>query len=504
MKHYKDAIIHGAQLFRHLKGQQTSENKLALAKLPFAAARIAVRSLSRRAAAEEEAEEGDGFFGSFEIGEDESGDDFFSALLGGGNDDSVFMENFEQCGIDVEEMTGKAMGAFFLYGSDFDMSSPESFVGSDAYGPMLLALKDDDEEECSATDSAKFLLASNEYLQCSGMNDFFYSGVEFQSIEDDCKPVFDMVTTVDILSLQQDILDGRQQDFIDEESAFGQSSKRCLQTFLGDNAMGNFIRYQYNNIDKTFGCFSKLGEDLPHCVLGLPVQDGDPMSLPISLEKKLACVLGSSYESSIVEACVGMFEGLDKCLPQSDDATDVDDAISSCAVEEGILIGKQDDLLGMDASVVTGNKMPDFCSKIFDEQGMDAEELQSRLEYYNKNREYGWTIESIVNDVKEEVEEVIESPEESQALYKSNPVGISSEEYTTWTDGEAAPEDDVFSQKKYLPFLVVGLVIAATVLLALIVKHRRSGSLSVRSHSTSNNNSRKDYANLSVKMFELA
>ena len=140
-------------------------------------------------------------------------------------------------------------------------------------------------------------------------------------------------------------------------------------------------------------------------------------------------------------------------------------------------------------------------SKIFEEKGMKTEKLQSRLEHYNKHREYGWIIEFIVNDAKDEVQEVPESPEESQALYKSNPVGISSEEYTTWTDGEAAPEDEVFSQKNYFPFLVVGLVIAAAVLLALIVKHRRSGAIPVR---TSNNNSRKDYANLSVKMFELA
>jgi len=494
MKHYKDAIIHGAQLFRHLKGQQTSDNELVLAKLPFDAARTSARALSRRAAAEEGVEEDDDFFSSLGLGLDESGGDFFSDFFGG-DDDGLenFMENFEQCGIDVEEMTGKALGAFFSYGSGLDMSSPESFLGSDTYGPMLLALKDDDEKECSATDSANFLLASNEYLQCSGMNDFFDYGADskeievlFQSFEDDCKPFFDMVNTGDILSLQHDILD--------EESSLGQSSKRCLQTFLGDNAMGNFIRYQYNHIDKTFGCFSKLGEDLPHCVLSLPVEDGDPMSLPLSLEKKLACVLGSSYESFIEEACVGMFEGLDKCLPRSDDATNVDDAISLCAGEEGILIGKQDDLLGMDASVVTDNKMPDFCSKVFKEKGMDADELQSRLEYYNKNREYGWTIESIVP----------ESPEESQALYKSNPVGISSQVYSTWTDGEAAPEDDSYLQKKYLSFLVAGLVIAAAVLLALIVKYRRLGENPVRSHSTSNNNSRKDYATLSVQMAELA
>ena len=46
---------------------------------------------------------------------------------------------------------------------------------------------------------------------------------------------------------------------------------------------------------------------------------------------------------------------------------------------------------------------------------MDTEELQSRLEDYNKNRGYGWTIESLAkdgdeNDDKDEVKAVSEPP----------------------------------------------------------------------------------------------
>ena len=65
-----------------------------------------------------------------------SGVDFLSAfgMLGGGfgEDESeaeggfgddmdleAFMENFDQCGIDVEELTGKALGAYLLYGGAF-------------------------------------------------------------------------------------------------------------------------------------------------------------------------------------------------------------------------------------------------------------------------------------------------------------------------------------------------------------------------------------------------
>lgn len=475
MKHYKDSIVHGAQLLRFLKGQKISGNELASAvQLPLAATGAAARALRRAAA-----EEGDDLFGSFALGEDESGDDFISALLGGGSDESGgdgdmfsllglgdsfalgedesgddflsaflgggsdesggdgdmfsdllglagggFMETFEQCGIDVGEMAGKAMGAFFLYGSDFDMTSPESFLSFDKYGPILSVFKDDDENECSNDDMTMLLSASEEYLQCSGMNDFFdpkdiASGVFFDSIEaieGDCKPVFDMLTNGNIVDLAQDVLD--------EESAIGELSKICLQNIFGDNPVGNFIRYEYNHIDKTLGCFSKLSEDLPHCVLSIPTQDGTTISFPISLEEKLTCVLGSTYGIFIEEACVDGYESLDKCLPPIGDSTGMNDAASLCADREGLLIGKQDSILGMDASVVTGNKMPDFCAKVFEEKGIDTEEVQSRLEYFNKNRDYGWTIESTAYGVKEQVGAVSVPAISEKQEYESEEISL--------------------------------------------------------------------------------
>mmetsp|Transcript_19327 Transcript_19327/g.40507 ORF Transcript_19327/g.40507 Transcript_19327/m.40507 type:complete len:572 (-) Transcript_19327:81-1796(-) len=571
MKHYKDAIIHGAQLFRYLKGQQTSENDLSrAAKLPLGAARTAARALSRIAAEEDE-----DFLSSFALGEDESGDDVLSALLGGGDDESEgggggdmfsnlslgalglggedgdmdgFMETFEQCGIDVSDLASKAMGAFFMYGSGIDMSSPESIMAFDSYGPMLTALKDEDENECSETDEVKFVSAIMEYSQCSGISAVFdpeESAVTLQILEDDCKPVFDMVVGGDVDFLQLDDLD--------ENSAFGESLNQCLKSLLGDNPIGNFIRYEYNHMDKILGCFGKLSEDLPHCVLSVPVQDGDPVSFPLSLEEKLTCLIGSSYEGILEGGCLEFFGNLDMCLPLSGDATTDVDHVDECA-ELGIPFGKLDDLLGMDVSVVTGDKMPDFCSKIFEENGLDAEDVQSRLESYNENREYGWTIETIANEVKVEVETVPENedvtettasdvkveveavpvvpeneddietivndvkveveavPENeyggdeggndkvsiamSQALEKPEALHTS-----TWTDGEAAPEDDDSLHGKYFPFVVIGSAISAMVLLALVVKRFRGRASRERKQPIA---SRKEYSNLGMKMGELA
>lgn len=588
MKHYKDVIIHGAELFRHLQGQQQASDttkELNLAQLPLAASRTAVRALatsSKRRAADGDENEDEDFFSSFAFGsgsgsgndesggdfdfmsafggggfgggggDDESGAgggfDFLSAIMGGGlgggdggedneeGDDPAFvgevMENMEKCGIDVGDMMMKALGAFMMSGGaeDMDFSNPtESF---EAFAPILLALKDDDEVECEGDDIAKVLVASEEYIQCSGMNDFMdliqqedYTTL-MQTIESDCKPIMDMA--MDMAGAEDS---SGLEDFLNEESEIVESGNRCLQILLGDNSMGNFIRYQYNHIDKTFGCFSKLGEDLPHCVVSSPIpMDGNTYSFPLSLSKKLACVLGSSFESVLGEACVDTYEGLGQCLPQLDE-TDVDDATSLCAEEGGLLLGKQE-FIGMDASVVTGNKLPDFCTKIFEGKGMDTKEVQSRLDHYNENREYGWTLETIANDAKEssieaeaapeepsvEAEAVpdessedfiksMESSEQPQESYKSRHVDIPSVESLEWEDGEAptTASDDASARAKFFPFLMAGLIIVGVLALALIVKYARSrlGAIPMGSKSASRTNvSRKNYAHVAVKMVD--
>ena len=197
------------------KGQQSSDvsNELAIINLPIAAARgYAQRSLMSRRLAEESGDDvdmdsllsslglseedmefgGGDNGGGFDFGEEGEGD--LLSGFGGGEDEDVLgglgfdfgdddpmmnaiMENTEKCGIDVADMSNKAFGAFLMSGGagiDFDVPSLESpplEMYRDlamTYNPILLALKDDDEEECSSIDSAKVLLASEEYLQCSG------------------------------------------------------------------------------------------------------------------------------------------------------------------------------------------------------------------------------------------------------------------------------------------------------------------------------------------------
>ena len=84
-----------------------------------------------------------------------------------------------------------------------------------------------------------------------GMNDFFdpmkledtESLALIQSAEDACQPIMDQLISGDIFSLEEE-------DILGEEGEFARSSRRCIQTLLGDNQMGNFIRDQYDSIDK--------------------------------------------------------------------------------------------------------------------------------------------------------------------------------------------------------------------------------------------------------------
>ena len=124
------------------------------------------------------------------------------------------------------------------------------------------------------------------------INKFFGSGdfqdseslALIQSIEDTCKPVFDKVMN----NASAEDVEVLMEDFLDEDSELGRSAKRCLQTLLGDNPMGNTIRFQYNHLDTLFGCVSKFGDSLPHCVLSSPRSDeGTVISMPLSIEKKL-------------------------------------------------------------------------------------------------------------------------------------------------------------------------------------------------------------------------
>ena len=83
------------------------------------------------------------------------------------------------------------------------------------------------------------------------MNDFFdpfnFGDAEsltfIQAIEGVCQPVMDMFTSGELFEFEEE-------DILNEDGELAKVMKPCAQTLLGDNPIGNFIRYQYHNLDK--------------------------------------------------------------------------------------------------------------------------------------------------------------------------------------------------------------------------------------------------------------
>jgi len=69
-----------------------------------------------------------------------------------------------------------------------------------------------------------------------------------------CTPFFDLVANMD------PTLD------VGEGSDFEREGTRCLQSLLGDNPVGNLIRYEYDHLDKVRGYRNEQRREVVCCV----------------------------------------------------------------------------------------------------------------------------------------------------------------------------------------------------------------------------------------------
>ena len=320
-----------------------------------------------------------------------------------------------------------------------------------------------------------------------GVYDFFGS-MDFQDDQtlafmddftDTCQPAVDLLMSAeDIATLSMDTLSTKLND---------ETATECLQTLLGDNPFANYLRYTYQNLDQELDCLGRFGEALPHCVLTTEVSsesEDDAISMPLSLMKKLDCMISSSYEGILDEGCDVMYTSLDKCFAAYTATTDLA-VVSSCVKEEGLMLGKQDDLFDMDSSVLDGNnQIPGFCSRSFQRRGTDTTALQSRLDQYNKKRDYGWVVQDTTaaqvvvktasKSLEDEADEALETPQES---YNSDPQDVALLQSSEWNNGEVSTNTETASgSSSFAIFVVVGVTIIAAVGLVLVVKRRTQGN----------------------------
>jgi len=304
-----------------------------------------------------------------------------SGLDGDDFDLGAITEHFSDCGIDPIGMMTK-----------FSLAEIDAEQDQNSIWPILLDLKEDDEDVCSEEEMLSVASAGQELWECasySGDLDSTLIESDFTLIQNDCEEFSKLIEIESPFDV-----DGEK---FYTDKAFAISGRKCLQSMLGDNVAGNYIRHVYNNMDQVIQCMVEFGEKLPKCVLTSQDQvnsiGGDKITLPLSLDKKIFCLV-KSYENIFVDSiCTTLYEGLDNCLPDVGDDFDSDSVSLSC-LENDVPIGKQDMLFGMDTSVITENKVPDFCSQVFEQSDMDIIQLNHRLDYFNKEREYGWVADS--------------------------------------------------------------------------------------------------------------
>jgi hypothetical protein len=83
---------------------------------------------------------------------------------------------------------------------------------------------------------------------------------------------------------------------------------QCLDTFMGDNPLGNMIRNGLEHPGLDVKCYKKLSEDVPSCTL-----KQWPISIPGSVVKVSSCV-NSEMLPEIESSCDTQFSILNECL----------------------------------------------------------------------------------------------------------------------------------------------------------------------------------------------
>lgn len=174
--------------------------------------------------------------------------------------------------------------------------------------------------------------------------------------------------------------------------------------------------------------------------------------------------------------CLSYYETLDECLPQLDEDILGNGMMPMCA-------NLGDIGFGMDSSVMTGNTMPAFCTKIFDEKGMDTIGVQTRLDHYNENREYGWTLESIGNS---EAHAAVQEMKEARISF-SLEERPSQESFKSWL-GEVSMGTIIL--------VVFGIAALALVITATRIRLTSGSTRSAARNATS---SRQNYEHLATE-----
>ncbi|EJK46419.1 hypothetical protein THAOC_34912 [Thalassiosira oceanica] len=398
-----------------------------------------------------------------------------SALLGGESpegDDLLWLgaltDAADDCGIDIDEMVGKAFAAMSMFGGVDENKDVLDYLG------MIKVLKDDDENACGPEEEANISIAIESFNNCSGMGAIFdmvekalLAGSLDDPLMNDCQDLMSLATSSELPAI--DLGDIGDLPGMTEEQS--NAARTCINTLLGDNPVGNFVRLQYQNIDTTLQCFHGLSQELPKCVLSEPGSDGDEgIDLPLSLEKKMACVLSEEilYKPLLESMCIELHAGLDACLPPLDQQQNTRqyEKVQECANEHSIFLGEIPGI-GVDATYITGKSIyPSFCTRVA--PSLDFSSLDDRIAHYN-----GW-VEHETPDISDEFSGHI--ADQRVVLPNSQQLGSNSPEIAFGSGHESS--ESAQSASGISPTAIGVLVLGGLLLIAAIFSRKRAANVS--------------------------
>jgi len=328
---------------------------------------------------------------------------------------------------------------------------------------------------------ANISIAIESFNNCSGMGaivDMVEKALLAGSLDDplmnDCQDLMSLAMSSELpgidLSDISDLSDIDDPMMTEEQS---NAARTCINTLLGDNPVGNFVRLQYQNIDTTLQCFHGLSQELPKCVLSEPGSDGDEgIDLPLSLEKKMACVLSEEilYKPLLESMCTELHAGLDACLPPLDQQQNTRqyEKVQECANEHSIFLGEIPGI-GVDATLITGKSIyPSFCTRVA--PSLDFSSLDDRIAHYN-----GW-VEHETPDISDEFSGHI--ADKRAVLPNSQQVGSNSPEIAAAFGSGHESSESAQSASGISPTAIGVLVLGGLLLIAAIFSRKRAANVS--------------------------
>jgi hypothetical protein len=186
------------------------------------------------------------------------------------------------------------------------------------------------------------------FLHAGWDKDDFQSPEMFDDVKENCEQIMDPMNS---MMMQQD----------------DEGLQKCLETVMGDNPIGNFLRDLYHYPEKYCECMASLADDTPECFIALPSDEG---RVPLSVLKKEICLLEIGCDA-IDDFCAGEIKSLDECLPPLDDET-----FSCLQVIEDCSLLNVPPVSMLAPPELTMSQLPDSCVRVHDESMSDTKVVE--------------------------------------------------------------------------------------------------------------------------------